>query len=275
VKSAAPLIERALEEDIGPGDRTSEAIVPPDATGACTIVAKAEGIVCGLPLAEAVFQGVEPQATFIYRFRDGEPVEAGDRLAEVQGPTQGLLTAERTALNFLARLSGIATLASCYVDAVANYRAVILDTRKTTPGWRALEKYAVRCGGARNHRMGLYDMVLIKDNHIAAAGGLTAAVRQAQAADAELSIEVEVSNLDELEEALGLGVDRVLLDNMDMATLRRAVETAGGRVFLEASGGISLARAQEIAASGVDAISVGGMTHSAPALDVSLELVTR
>jgi len=274
VKSANPLIERALEEDIGPGDRTSEAIVPPDVTGTCSIVAKAEGFACGLPLAEAVFQRVVPQATFTHHFQDGEPVEPGDRLAEVHGPIRGLLTAERTALNFLAKLSGIATLAACYVDAVANYGAVILDTRKTTPGWRALEKYAVRCGGARNHRMGLYDMVLIKDNHIAAAGGLSAAVRRAQEADAELPIEVEVSSLAALEEALGLRLDRVLLDNMDIATLRKAVGIAGGQVFLEASGGISLARAEEIAASGVDAISVGALTHSAPALDVSLELNT-
>lgn len=273
LRSAGPLIERALTEDIGAGDRTSEAIVPPDATAACTIVAKAAGVIAGLPIAEAVFQYLSSGISMLPWVQDGEPVEGGQAIAELQGPARPILTAERTALNFLARLSGIATLTSRFVDAVANYRAVVLDTRKTTPGWRELEKYAVRCGGGRNHRMGLYDMVLIKDNHIVAAGGLREAVRRVRKMGTDLPVEVEVRTLEELEQALELDVDQVLLDNMDNPTLRRAVECACGNAFLEASGGVGLAQAEEIASTGVDAISVGALTHSAPALDLSLEMV--
>ncbi len=271
LESAAPLIERALEEDIGPGDRTSEAVIPPDVDAECIVVAKARGIVCGLPVAQAVFQRVEPRLTFTALYRDGEPIEAGSRLAELCGPGRGILTAERTALNFLARLSGVASLTFQFVSAVANYPAVVLDTRKTTPGWRALEKYAVRCGGGRNHRMGLYDMVLIKDNHIACAGSISEAVRRVREAGVDVPLQVEVRSLAELEEALGLGAERVLLDNMDLPTLRQAVSLARGRAFLEASGGMDLLQAPRAAATGVDAISVGALTHSAPALDISLE----
>jgi nicotinate-nucleotide pyrophosphorylase (carboxylating) len=273
LSAAAPLIEAALAEDLGPGDVTTEAIVPAGAKGEGVILAKAEGILAGLPIAGEVFRRVEPGIQFTPEAQDGEPVAPGQVVACLAGPLRGLLTAERVALNFLCRLSGIATLTSRYVEAVALYPAVILDTRKTTPGWRALEKYAVRCGGGQNHRMGLYDMVLIKDNHIAAAGSLAEAVRRARASSAKLAIEVEVRTLEELEEALALGVDRVLLDNMDLATLREAVKRARGRAKLEASGGITLENVAAVAATGVDYISVGALTHSAPALDLSLELL--
>ena len=269
---ARPLIDRALAEDIGPGDVTTQAIVPPEAEGRGEIVAKAHGVICGLPIAAAVFRAVDGSIIFTPMVREGEPVGPGDVVAEVVGPLRGILIAERTALNFLTRLSGIATLTAAFVEAVAPYRAVILDTRKTTPGWRYLEKYAVRCGGGRNHRMGLYDMVLIKDNHIAACGSIAEAVRRVRAAGVEVPVEVEVRNLEELREALDLGVDRILLDNFPVEEIAAAVRIAGGRVPLEASGGVTLDNVTEIAATGVDYISVGSLTHSAPALDLSLEL---
>lgn len=279
---AMPLIDQALAEDLGPDaeDITTEAVVPEGVRGNGVILAKAKGILAGLPIAEAVFRRVDPQIRVVPEAQDGEPVVPEQVVARISGPLRGILTAERVALNFLGRLSGIATLTSRYVEAVAPYRAVILDTRKTTPGWRVLEKYAVRCGGGRNHRMGLYDMILIKDNHIVAAGSITEAVRRAQAhlakaeawAKKKLPIEVEVRTLEELEEALSLGVDRILLDNMDPAILREAVKLTRGRATLEASGGISLENVAEVAATGVDYISVGALTHSAPALDLSLEI---
>ncbi len=271
--AAAPLIDRALREDIGPGDVTTGATVPAGARGRGAIVAKAHGVICGLPVASAVFRAVDEGISLSPRARDGEPVQPGDVVAVVEGSLRGILTAERTALNFLARLSGIATLTARFVEAVAPYRAVILDTRKTTPGWRYLEKYAVRCGGGRNHRMGLYDMVLIKDNHIAVCGSITEAVRRVRTAGAALPVEVEVRNLEELREALELGVDRILLDNFAVEEIAEAVRIAAGRVPLEASGGVTLENVAEIAATGVDYISVGALTHSAPALDLSLELV--
>ncbi|MCR4404709.1 MAG: carboxylating nicotinate-nucleotide diphosphorylase [Candidatus Acetothermia bacterium] len=287
LEAAANLIEQALAEDLGRrGDVTTAAIVPEEAQGEGVILAKAKGVLAGLPLAGEVFRRVDPEIRFIPQAQDGEPVAPRAIVAQVSGPLRGILTAERAALNFLCRLSGIATLTSRYVDAVAPYHAVILDTRKTTPGWRALEKYAVRCGGGQNHRMGLYDMVLIKDNHIAAAGSITEAVRRARAALAPSpqpspskgegmggGIEVEVRTLEELEEALALGVDRILLDNMDLPTLKEAVALAKGRAKLEASGGITLENVAAVAATGVDYISVGALTHSAPALDLSLELI--
>lgn len=273
LEAARPLIELALREDIGPGDVTTEATVPPDARGRGRIVAKAYGVICGLPIAAEVFRAVDEEIAFTAHSRDGEPVQPGDVAAEVEGPLRGILTAERTALNFLSRLSGIATLTARFVDAVAPYRAVILDTRKTTPGWRLLEKYAVRCGGGRNHRMGLYDMVLIKDNHIAACGSVTEAVRRVRAAGVKVPIEVEVRDLKELREALELGVDRILLDNFTVEEIAEAMRIADGKAPLEASGGVTLDNVEEIAATGVDYISVGALTHSAPALDISLEVV--
>ncbi len=272
LEAAEPLIRLALREDIGPGDVTTRATIPNGAQGMGEIIAKAQGIVCGLLVAGVVFRTVDEGVSLIPRVRDGEPVQPGDVVAEVVGPLRGILTAERTALNFLSRLSGIATLTARFVEAVAPYRAVILDTRKTTPGWRALEKYAVRCGGGRNHRMGLYDMVLIKDNHVKACGSIAEAVRRVRAAGVAVPIEVEVQSLAELREALELGVDRILLDNFSVEEIAEAVRIATGRVPLEASGGVTLENVADIAATGVDYISVGALTHSAPALDLSLEL---
>lgn len=272
LEAAEPLIELALREDIGAGDVTTGAIVSPGVVGRGKIVAKAHGVICGLSIAAAVFRAMDEGIDFLPRVRDGEPVQPGDVVAVVEGPLRGILTAERVALNFLSRLSGIATLTARFVEAVAPYRAVILDTRKTTPGWRHLEKYAVRCGGGRNHRMGLYDMVLIKDNHVAFCGSIAAAVRRVRDAEVGVPVEVEVRNLEELREALGLGVDRILLDNFPVEDIAAAVRIAGGRVPLEASGGVTLENVAEIAATGVDYISVGALTHSAPALDLSLEL---
>ena len=273
IEAARPLIDLALGEDVGKGDVTTLATVPEGKEGKAVIIAKAYGIVCGLPIAAEAFRNVDAAIRLTHLASDGEPVAPGDVVAALSGPLRGILTAERTALNFLTHLSGIATLTARFVDVVAPYRAVILDTRKTTPGWRILEKYAVRCGGGRNHRMGLYDMVLIKDNHIAACGSLAEAVRRVRAAGISLPIEVEVRTLAELEEALSLGVDRILLDNMDIPTLRKAIARAKGKVELEASGGVGLENAAEIAACGVDYISIGALTHSAPALDFSLEIL--
>jgi nicotinate-nucleotide pyrophosphorylase (carboxylating) len=270
VEAAGPLIELAIAEDIGPGDVTSEAVLPSDLILRGRIVSKGNGVVAGLPVAAAVFSCVNPALRFTACVRDGDRVYLGDLVAEVTGPGRGMLAAERIALNFLQRLSGIATLTRTFVDAIVGTRATILDTRKTYPGYRVLEKYAVGMGGAENHRMGLYDMVLIKDNHVEAAGSITAAVERARAACPSLPIEVEVKDLDELREALPLGLDRIMLDNMDLEGMRAAVRLTGGRVPLEASGGISLERVTAVAAIGVDYISVGALTHSAPVLDLSM-----
>jgi len=275
LSAAAPLVELAIAEDIGPGDATSEATLPADQVLSGRIVAKAAGVIAGLSIAEAVFARVEPGIRFTPHVHDGDDVVPGDLVAEVSGPGRGMLAAERTALNFLQHLSGIATLTRAFVDAVACTQAIILDTRKTHPGYRALEKYAVCMGGGQNHRLGLYDMVLIKDNHMDAAGSITAAVERARAACPDLPTEVEVRNLDELREALALDVDRIMLDNMSLDEMRVAVEIVAGRVGLEASGGVTLQNVADVAATGVDYISVGALTHSAPALDLSMEITDR
>ena len=269
-RAAEPLIALAIPEDIGPGDATSEAVLPDDARLQGRIFAKASGVVAGLPVAEAVFSRVDPALRFTAVVPDGTAVEPGDVVAEIEGPARTMLAAERTALNFLQRLSGIATLTRAFVDRVAGTGAVILDTRKTHPGYRVLEKYAVRMGGGQNHRMSLYDMILIKDNHIEAAGSITAAVERARAAFPDLPVEVEVKNRDELDEALGLAVDRIMLDNMTLDQMGEAVQVAAGRTPLEASGNVDLERVAAIAATGVDYISIGALTHSAPALDLSM-----
>lgn len=270
VEAIRPLIELAIAEDIGPGDVTSEAVLPANLTLHGRITAKSVGAIAGLPVAEAVFSRVEPALRFTSHVHDGASVKPGDLVAEVVGPGRGMLSAERIALNFLQRLSGIATLTRAFVDAIAGTQAIILDTRKTHPGYRVLEKYAVRMGGGQNHRLGLYDMLLVKDNHIEAAGSITAAVERASAASPDLPIEVEVKNLDELREALALDVERIMLDNMGLDEIRAAVELAAGRVPLEASGNIRLERVAAIAATSVDYISIGALTHSAPALDLSM-----
>jgi nicotinate-nucleotide pyrophosphorylase (carboxylating) len=272
LRAAEPLIELALAEDVASGDATSEAVLPIDLALRGSIVAKEAGVVAGLPVAGAVFQRVEPQLRFEQHVEDGAVVAPGEVVAALEGPARGMLAAERTALNFLQRLSGIATLTREFVDAVAGTRAVILDTRKTHPGFRVLEKYAVRVGGGRNHRLSLSDMLLVKDNHIEAAGSITAAVERARAGWPDLDIEVEVTTIDQLREALLLEPDRIMLDNFDLARLAEAVTIAGGQVPLEASGGVTLETVGRIAATGVDFISVGALTHSAPALDLSLEI---
>lgn len=266
------LIERALAEDVGGGDLTTEAAVPPDATGRARVEQKAEGAIAGLRVAEAVFRHVDPALRWHARVEEGLWRDGG-LVAEVAGSARSILTGERVALNFLARLSGIATLTARFVRAVEGTGVRILDTRKTTPGLRALEKQAVLAGGGHNHRAGLYDAILVKENHAAVAGGVGEAARRALAGAPEgTPVEVECATLAEVDEALAAGAPRLLLDNMPLDDLREAVRRAGGRAELEASGGIALESVREIAETGVDAISVGALTHSAPALDLGLTL---
>jgi len=256
-----------LAEDVGDGDVTAEAVVPADARLDATLLLKEDGVVCGLEVAEAVFRELDPGARFEALARDGDRVKG--EVARVSGNARALLTGERTALNLLGRLSGIATLTRRYVDAIAGTGAVVLDTRKTTPGLRALEKLAVRAGGGTNHRFGLYDAVLIKDNHLRLGGGVAASVSHAQ--ETGLPVEVECETLADVEAALDAGADTILLDNMAPPQLREAVGLVRGRARTEASGGITLETIREVATTGVDAISVGALTHGARSLDVSME----
>jgi len=268
------LIGLALEEDIGPGDVTTQALVPPDLQGEAQIRAKQTLVVAGLPVAGRVFHQLDAEIVWAAAVDDGQEVAKGTVLARLTGPVASILTGERVALNFLQRLSGIATFTRQMVAQVAGSTAALMDTRKTTPGWRALEKYAVRLGGGRNHRLGLYDGVLIKNNHLTAVGSISEAVRLARArADNLLKIEVEVTDLEGLEEALNAGADLILLDNMDDATLRQAVAITRGRAVLEASGSMTKERLPLVAATGVNFISMGALTHSAPAVDIHLRLV--
>lgn len=280
------LLQLSIAEDVDPdgawtptayppaqNDVTSRATLDPEASLQGHLVAKEPGVVAGLPLATALCQLVDDRIEWTNEVRDGDRVEPGQSLATLSGPGQSLLTAERPALNFVGRLSGIATLTRRFVDAVSHTEASILDTRKTLPGGRRPNKYAVRQGGGKNHRLGLFDMVLIKDNHIDGAGSVTAALRRVrdQYGD-EYPIEVEVKTLDELDEALALSPDFILLDNMDPSTLRQAVERTHDEVLLEASGNVTLDTVSTIAETGVDRISVGALTHSAPTLDVSIRV---
>jgi nicotinate-nucleotide pyrophosphorylase (carboxylating) len=267
------VVQAALAEDVGPGDVTTEGLVEPHRTARADLLLKEPGVVSGLVAAEAVFRALDPEVRFEPLVAEGSRIEAVPAvLARVEGSTRAILTGERTALNLLGRLSGIATLTRAYVDAVAGTGAVILDTRKTTPGLRALEKAAVRHGGGRNHRLGLFDAILVKDNHLRLAGGIRRAVRRLRS-HSPLEIEVEADTLDQVREGLEAEADRILLDNMTPATLSEAVALAAGRVPLEASGGVSLSTVRSIAETGVDFISVGALTHSARALDVSLEVL--
>ncbi len=273
----------ALEEDLGSGDISSEWTVSASSRGWAELVAKAGGVIAGLEVAAEVFRQADPAVAFEPKRVDGDRVEPGDVVAEVSGPVRGILGGERTALNFLQRMSGVATRTRQYVNAVEGTDARILDTRKTAPGLRVLDKYAVAVGGGRNHRFGLFDMVLLKENHIEAAGGVAQAVSAAKAAMARekrsVTVEVEVETLGQLDEALGAGVDRILLDNMSLedmrAAARRAHELGPGRPQLEASGTVRLESVREIAEAGVDLISVGELTHSPRALDLSLRLHRR
>ncbi len=265
------IVGRALAEDVGDGDVTTLAIVPEGARARAMITQKAPGVVFGLDVAAEVFRALDPEVELEKLVAEGRWRESGPVLG-VEGPARAILTAERTALNFLQRLSGVATLTARCVMAVAGTGAQILDTRKTTPGLRGLEKAAVAAGGGTNHRAGLYDAVLIKENHAALAGGVGEAVRRARAKAPELALEVECRTLAEVDEALGAGATRILLDNMTVEQLRGAVAHVAGRAELEASGGVTLETLREIASTGVQFISVGAVTHSAPALDLSLIL---
>ncbi|WKZ49660.1 MAG: carboxylating nicotinate-nucleotide diphosphorylase [Anaerolineales bacterium] len=264
-------IQRALAEDIGAGDATTLSIVPPDATMRGQIIAKQDGIIAGLDVARAAYELLDSAVEFSPQLADGSRVTRAGLLALVSGRTSSLLTAERTALNFLGRMSGIATLTRQFVDAVAGTRAVILDTRKTAPGLRAVDKLAVKLGGGGNHRIGLYDMILIKDNHIDYAGGIEEAVRRAKAARSGLPIEVEARTMNDVRVALSLGVERILLDNMSVEMMAEAVRLTNGRAKLEASGNVTLETVRRVAETGVDFISVGALTHSAKVFDVSFD----
>jgi nicotinate-nucleotide pyrophosphorylase (carboxylating) len=266
-------IEIALSEDVGSGDATTDRIVPPGANACARIIAKQDGVVSGVEIAKAVFLYLDSHMKFDAAVSDGTGVLRGQILIELSGSGRAILTGERTALNFVGRMSGIATLTRQFVDAVSGTNVVILDTRKTVPGLRSIDKLAVRHGGAQNHRHGLYDMVLIKNNHIDVAGSLNEAVRRVRESGTDLEIEVEARTISELQHALEIGINRILLDNMTIDTLHQAVRLSGGRAKLEASGNVTLANVREIAETGVDFISVGALTHSAKAFDVSLRLV--
>jgi nicotinate-nucleotide pyrophosphorylase (carboxylating) len=269
------LIRLALEEDIGPGDVTTEALIDPDHAGTCEILAKEPLVLAGLQVAQEVFTTLDPSVSFNTTFQDGDRLERGDKILTAGGKLQALLMGERTALNFLQRLSGIATLTRRYVDRVAGSNVRLTDTRKTIPGWRSLEKYAVKIGGAYNHRFGLYDGVLIKDNHIAACGGITKAVARVRDSRQHLlRIEVEVSDMNQVKESLENGVDIIMLDNMDLKDIHRAVILVDGRAMVEVSGGVTLDTLPEVANTGVDIISIGALTHSARAVDISMRIVS-
>ena len=267
-------VKAALDEDLGrAGDITSAATIPAEARATAAFVARKPGVVSGLPIVECTFREVDPSILFLPELRDGDPVAAGGVIARVEGNARGVLAAERVALNYLCHLSGIATATAALVARVAHTKARILDTRKTTPGLRVFEKYAVRCGGGANHRFGLHDAVLIKDNHIAVAGGVAEAVRKARAAvGAGVRVEVEVGSLAELDEAMSERPDIVMLDNMSLDEMREAVRVVAGRAVTEASGNVTLETVAAIAETGVETISSGWITHSAPALDIGLDV---
>ncbi|MBO9369450.1 MAG: carboxylating nicotinate-nucleotide diphosphorylase [Chloroflexi bacterium] len=266
-------IQRALAEDIGPGDVTTNSIVPPEAMMRGHILAKQEGVIAGLDVAQAVYHAIDPEVKFYPQVEESAWVRRGQILAIVHGRARSLLTAERTALNFLGRMSGIATLTRRFVEAVSGTKAVILDTRKTAPGLRIFDKLAVRRGGGQNHRFGLYDMILIKDNHIDFVGSITEAVTRARAGAPGLPVEVEARTLEDVREALELGIDRILLDNMSLEMMREAVRLVAGRVKLEASGNITLENVRAVAETGVDFISCGALTHSVRVFDLSFDYV--
>ncbi len=270
LKAARKLIEIALADDVGDGDITTNNIVPAEIRRKAKMVAKAEGVIAGLPVAKMVFRKLDPDLIWNELVLEGDRVKSGDVLVEFEGSYRALLTGERTALNFLQRLSGIATMSAKYADEVKDFQTVILDTRKTLPGFNKLDKYAVKTGGASNHRHGLHDMAMIKDNHIEVAGGITAAVNAVRSnIDHGIKIEVETTTLEQVQEAIDSKVDIIMLDNMNIETMRKAVILIAGRTKIEASGNITLERLREVAATGVDFISIGALTHSVSALDIS------
>ncbi|MBN2415743.1 carboxylating nicotinate-nucleotide diphosphorylase [bacterium] len=272
-----PIITAALREDFQDrGDVTTDCTIPAGRQGSARFISKARGIICGLAVSSRVFELIDPRLQVTFHVTDGDGVTAGHLFGIVSGSLASILKAERTVLNLMQRMSGVATLTAAFVRAVEGTGTVILDTRKTTPGLRVLEKYAVTCGGGRNHRMGLYDMAMIKDNHIDAAGSITAAVgrfrKESAARGIAVPVEVETRTLEEVREAVRLGVDRIMLDNMDCPTMKKAVDIIVGRCETEASGNMTLDRVREVAETGVDFISVGALTHSVPSLDISLQI---
>ena len=270
------LIQMALKEDIGPGDITTDNLVAQDTRGRGTIVAKQDLVVAGLQVAERVFKTLEPRIDFEALYADGDRIAAGSAVARIDGTLVALLKGERTALNFLQRLSGIATQARAFVGEITGTAVKLVDTRKTTPGWRVLEKYAVRMGGAHNHRMGLYDGVLIKDNHIAVAGGIANAVKKVRQQVSHLvKVEVEAATFEEVDEALAAGADVIMLDNMDLDQIRQAVGMIDKNALVEVSGNVTRRRLKELAQTGVDLISIGALTHSAVAVDLSMNIELR
>jgi len=269
-KSARILIKLALKDDVGDGDITTNNIVPSETRRKAKMVAKADGVIAGLPVAEMVFRTLDPDLIWNTLVQEGDRVKYGDVLVDFEGTYRALLTGERTALNFLQRLSGIATMSAKYADEVKDFKTVILDTRKTLPGYNRLDKYAVKAGGASNHRHGLHDMAMIKDNHIEVAGGITAAVKAVRSSiEHGMKIEVETTTLAQVQEAIDAGADIIMLDNMDTETMRKGVELIAGRAKVEASGNMTFNRLREVAATGVDYISIGALTHSVKALDIS------
>ena len=273
IKNIVSLIEIALREDTGTGDITTNALIPDSMVTTATMTAKADGVVAGIAVAEAVFRILSTQIEWSPRVQDGDTIRKGDLLVEMSGPFRALLTGERLALNFLQRMSGIATMTALFVEQVAGSGTKILDTRKTVPGLRILDKYAVKAGGGENHRIGLYDMVLIKDNHIKVAGGITKAVTQIRSqVPPDMKIEVETSNMSEVLEALEMKADIIMLDNMPNELMKECVAVINHRAKVEASGNMSLQRVKEVAATGVDYISIGALTHSVTALDISMNI---
>lgn len=271
--SVIDLIHRALEEDIGPGDITTSLLIPEDNESRALYISKGNFVLAGLPFVKEVLRILDPSISFKTFFDEGDKVRKGDVIAEVSGKTRVILEGERVSLNILQRLSGIATLTSMYVEKIKGLKAKIVDTRKTTPCQRFMEKYAVRMGGGGNHRFGLFDGILIKDNHIEVVGSIKKAVELAKKSHHLTKIEVEVENLHDLKEAIAAGADIVMLDNMSISDIKKAVKIADGRVMLEVSGGIKLENVRDVAEAGVDLISVGALTHSAEAADISLKIM--
>ncbi|MBW2184035.1 MAG: carboxylating nicotinate-nucleotide diphosphorylase [Deltaproteobacteria bacterium] len=271
---ASELIEAALREDIGDGDITTSSIIRTPLKADAHLIAKERLVLAGIDVFHQVYKNLDPEINFIKHFKDGDEIKQGSVLGELSGKVETILKGERVALNFLQRLSGIATITHEFVRKINSYPVKILDTRKTTPGWRVLEKYAVKMGGGNNHRMGLFDVVMIKDNHINAAGGIKEAVRRVRAhIPDDVKIEVETSNLQEVKEAVDCGVSTIMLDNMSAEMMREAVNMVSGKVLIEASGNISLHNVEEVARTGVNFISVGALTHSARAVDISLKMM--
>lgn len=270
IKAAQTLINLALHDDVGTGDITTDNIIPAETKRKAKMVAKADGVVAGLPIAEMVFRKLDADLVWNPKVAEGDKIKKGDVLVEFEGSYRALLTGERTALNFLQRLSGIATMSNKYAEAVKDFKTEILDTRKTLPGFNKLDKYAVKTGGGTNHRHGLHDMAMIKDNHIEVAGSITAAVNAVRSKiEPGIKIEVETTTLDQVQEAIEAKADIIMLDNMDTETMRKGVEMIAGRAKVEASGNMTLERLREVAATGVDYISIGALTHSVNALDIS------